>query len=516
MTAKQRAKEKAKAAKAKAKAKKQKEKAKVKAKKEKEKQKAKAKKQKEKDKAKAARYGISYSQYVAERNAYEQEQEAAKARRKAAHTFEYDSLSGFPVDSARHYLGFYGNVGYSRHTFRQDGIRTQGFVGGGIGFGYKLRYKLFRMDISLEGQYMGNHLTGDLTVVDPVEAPSPTMLYKYQFQHLVEQQHVVSAVLPVMLGVENEKGYCLLGVRLAMPVWTRYSSMSDVTREITDLRLIDGFTDMDWHLLYSDQVQSANQMLLRFNPQLAFEAGWNLDRYIRPKRAHYEIGILAQVGMRDYRNVPTKSFVETNADAVASLTSVANAKEMASTTMLPWMVGVKFGIYYDLKRKPKQVQEETPIAPAIVPVEEEEEEEEVEEEVVEIEETVVVADTAVYNGHVVKTGEKVVLQSLYFATDKTEVLPSSQAGLDALYQMLRDYPNIRVRIVGHTDNTNTAAYNQRLSEGRANSVRKSMIKRGIEAWRMETEGKGLTEPIDTNETPEGRQNNRRVEFEIIE
>lgn len=69
--------------------------------------------------------------------------------------------------------------------------------------------------------------------------------------------------------------------------------------------------------------------------------------------------------------------------------------------------------------------------------------------------------------------------------------------------------------MGHTDNVGKDAANQRLSEGRAQAVREDLIKRGIDASRIEAEGYGETRPIDTNDTEEGRQNNRRVEVEVL-
>jgi outer membrane protein OmpA-like peptidoglycan-associated protein len=71
-----------------------------------------------------------------------------------------------------------------------------------------------------------------------------------------------------------------------------------------------------------------------------------------------------------------------------------------------------------------------------------------------------------------------------------------------------------VRIEGHTDNVGGAAFNMKLSEGRAASVRAWLVKHGIAASRLTSTGFGQTRPVDTNETDEGRRNNRRVEFHI--
>jgi OOP family OmpA-OmpF porin len=75
---------------------------------------------------------------------------------------------------------------------------------------------------------------------------------------------------------------------------------------------------------------------------------------------------------------------------------------------------------------------------------------------------------------------------------------------------------MKVRIAGHTDSRGSDEYNQRLSEARAKSVCEYLISRGISADRLSYIGYGESRPIDTNDTEEGRQNNRRVELEILE
>lgn len=108
-----------------------------------------------------------------------------------------------------------------------------------------------------------------------------------------------------------------------------------------------------------------------------------------------------------------------------------------------------------------------------------------------------------------------ILKHMYFATDKSDILPESEPDLMILYNFLSENPRIRVLITGHTDNEGRDDYNQRLSENRSASVKAEMVKRGIDPNRIETDGKGESEPIDTNDTPEGRQNNRRVQVTVL-
>jgi outer membrane protein OmpA-like peptidoglycan-associated protein len=108
-----------------------------------------------------------------------------------------------------------------------------------------------------------------------------------------------------------------------------------------------------------------------------------------------------------------------------------------------------------------------------------------------------------------------VLQNMYFATAKTTVLPSSAPALEMLYELLSENPNLTIRIIGHTDDVGPYAANDVLSEGRAKSIKQSMVKRGISSDRIQTVGRGETDPIVPNDSDEHRQMNRRVEIEIL-
>ena len=125
-------------------------------------------------------------------------------------------------------------------------------------------------------------------------------------------------------------------------------------------------------------------------------------------------------------------------------------------------------------------------------------------------------DTVYVFMHHIKQGLKVIMRNMFFATNKTKILPMSEPELESLATFLTENPTVRIRIIGHTDAVGSDEANQILSEGRANAVRDELMVRGIDGVRVEAEGRGESEPIDTNDTEEGRQNNRRVEFEIID
>ena len=116
----------------------------------------------------------------------------------------------------------------------------------------------------------------------------------------------------------------------------------------------------------------------------------------------------------------------------------------------------------------------------------------------------------------IKIGQSIVLRNIFFDFDKATIRPESKTELENLIKLMNDNPNIKIEISGHTDNIGSAAYNQKLSESRAKAVVDYLIEHGIERSRLSYMGYGLEKPIASNDTEEGRQLNRRVEFKILE
>ena len=101
-----------------------------------------------------------------------------------------------------------------------------------------------------------------------------------------------------------------------------------------------------------------------------------------------------------------------------------------------------------------------------------------------------------------------------FDNDKSNIKPQYYPELDKAAIVIKDNPDANIEVQGHTSSTGTAAYNQRLSERRAKAV-KDYLSRNTHAKGLTARGYGLTRPIDTNETEEGRANNRRVQLEVL-
>ena len=112
-------------------------------------------------------------------------------------------------------------------------------------------------------------------------------------------------------------------------------------------------------------------------------------------------------------------------------------------------------------------------------------------------------------------GSKIVLENIFFDYAKATLRTESYPELDRLVELLNKFPTVRIEISGHTDNKGSLATNKRLSKSRAESVVKYLIAKGIPAGRLEFEGYAYLQPIAENDTKEGRQKNRRVEFKVL-
>ena len=115
-----------------------------------------------------------------------------------------------------------------------------------------------------------------------------------------------------------------------------------------------------------------------------------------------------------------------------------------------------------------------------------------------------------------KKGEVVILRNVLFDTDKSDLLPQSYNDLHNLIALLEAHPTLKIELRGHTDNQGTIERNRILSEARAKAVMDYLVQHGIDKDRLTWRAFGKTMPIDSNATPEGRQNNRRVEYRITE
>lgn len=112
-------------------------------------------------------------------------------------------------------------------------------------------------------------------------------------------------------------------------------------------------------------------------------------------------------------------------------------------------------------------------------------------------------------------GSTIALRNIFFNTASYELLPASNAELDKLVKLLTTNPTLRIELGGHTDNVGADAANLTLSDQRARSVREFVISKGIDATRITAKGYGETKPVATNDTEEGKAQNRRTEVTVL-
>ncbi len=119
-----------------------------------------------------------------------------------------------------------------------------------------------------------------------------------------------------------------------------------------------------------------------------------------------------------------------------------------------------------------------------------------------------------YYDRVMQDG-KIIVNGIRFDVNKTTLKPESMGPINKIYKLMSKKPDLKFSVEGHTDSDGSDANNQSLSEGRAKVVMDKLIEMGISKDRLSSKGWGESKPIAGNDTPEGKANNRRVEFVVI-
>lgn len=435
-----------------------------------------------------------------------------------------------------HYFGIGLKAGYSQFSqgfnksdnqhLLNSSMKVPGGANAGLELKYKLEYKLFRFTVGVDATYAGSSMKGDIAYQYGMLKPSTDMTYFYNFGSMKEQQHTFEVGVPIMFGANFRGFYAMAGMRIGLPVMKTYTLNTDMETTIKDHRGIDIYTDMENHKLVTRSYKNSDKGLniSMINPQVALEVGYNLDPFIKrnnqfewkpgakPSFAqllHYEIALYANVGVMNYHknSEDRNQFFELNDDKVSvkDIHSLTDDAQLKKGNLLPWNIGVKFSIYYERYNKPVEK-----VARKRRPRPKKEKKEEVIQVVEEPK------DTIVYSGETIQKGDTIIMDNLYFDTDKSTIRSASDASLNELASLLQSHPTMKITLVGHTDNVGKADYNMRLSKARVESVRNALIQRGIDGNRIKTVGKGMTEPIADNKTKEGRAQNRRVEIVIDE
>ncbi len=113
-------------------------------------------------------------------------------------------------------------------------------------------------------------------------------------------------------------------------------------------------------------------------------------------------------------------------------------------------------------------------------------------------------------------GKSVSFHEILFEKDSDVLLTESEVYLNEVFQIMKDIPKLKILVIGHTSSEGEEVYNIELSKNRANAVVKYLQNKGIENTRISSDGKGSTNPLISNDSEEGRKQNRRIEFVIME
>ena len=127
-------------------------------------------------------------------------------------------------------------------------------------------------------------------------------------------------------------------------------------------------------------------------------------------------------------------------------------------------------------------------------------------------------EQTVPNAEVIRTGEGIIVKfdsGILFDVNKSDLKPNAMTNIQNLATSMKNNPETNILIIGHTDADGADSYNMGLSERRARSVKNYAMMQGVEASRLKIEGRGESEPIASNDTAEGKSQNRRVEIVIV-
>jgi len=108
------------------------------------------------------------------------------------------------------------------------------------------------------------------------------------------------------------------------------------------------------------------------------------------------------------------------------------------------------------------------------------------------------------------------MDGITFDTSKATTKDESSIQINEIAEILKAYPKVKIKIGGYTDNTGKANTNKTLSDNRAKAVKEALVSKTIEGDRIDAEGYGSDHPVASNDTPEGRQQNRRIDVRVTE
>ncbi len=436
----------------------------------------------------------------------------------------------------RHFVNIWGGAGYSSMLHQIPDTKVPGGFGAELGVGYEYDRKNLLMQTGLELQYLSSktHIGQPFLVQqDFLYTPIDNHLitYNYNFTDFTDTQHAMFLNIPLLMGYRfKENWYFMAGVRLGFGVMGRSKTKAIAEVSFTDAEFSEDVINAG-HYTGTFSTSCKSPIKLGFNLAPSVEIGAYLDKWInkqskeqtqsqsKKKKSRYmppsyRLSAFAEFNALNVNRCITEGGIldmekmqKPDDIYVHALLNSENAKDVAVHNLL---AGVKFTYMFSLDKAPRKkstgkpgtTKPKKPATPTQKPEPEKPQP--------------VQADTIRYGDIEVEKEQPIVLDNLLFEFSTANIIETSKSSLEMLLNMMQVHTQVRIEIIGHTDNMGSDSFNQRLSEQRAEAVRDYLVGNGISADRIATSGRGATQPIDTNLTDEGRQKNRRVEFVIVE
>ena len=428
-----------------------------------------------------------------------------------------------------HYVGPYAGGAYSLLFHSIPETQLYGGGAGMVGAQYFLRTpkKRFTFSASLEAMYFtsitgGNDftLTGQYFYNDPWNQDL-IMDYQLDFSDYKELHRQLSLNLPILFGKEFKRSYFGVGTNIRANIMSGYNTSALLTTSAVDPEIIGSLQNMPTHNFTKFPQKSKGDISLGLDVMAMAEVGLILDEWMpqssieyaskdmTQKSISYRLGLFAACGVLSINNNQhNQQLINVNNITDLQHNSLLAADRSIDNAVNSLVVGAKFSVLFQLNKakyrtkKPKKKTTPTPKKTQTPVVEE-------------VVEDTIPAEVFYIGEKTVEKNDVLILENLFFDHDKTTIKNASTQSMEELYQALVDNPEMNILSIGHTDNVGTDTYNQKLSEGRAKSVRNEMVRRGIDPDRIEWKGMGESQPITTNDTEEGRATNRRVEIKIL-
>lgn len=395
----------------------------------------------------------------------------------------------------RHYVDIHVAAGYTSLLHNTPDARVVGGGGFLLGAGYEFNRKNWILNAGLEFQFHNStsYMPDMHTSVPYYYTPLTDYIveYGYDATHIRSTHNTGIITVPLSFGYRFSRYYARAGVALGLGLFGTDHTHADVHINITDPEFAEPMENVG-HMTGTSEYSTDSKWRVGFNIAPMAEIGLYLDEWLvreNPKRKHmppsFRLGLFAQYGAM---NIDPNGYI---ASSVNPLIAGIHFTALISPQKAP----------KTRTKKPSEPSTKTKTKPAPTPP-------------APVDTVVIHEDTIEYGEMRIIKEQPVVLENLMFVFGTADIIPESTKTLDQLLSLMLNRSELSIHITGHTDNIGTDAYNQRLSLDRAEAVCLYLTGHGIDKRRITFSGEGAGKPIDTNDTEEGRQRNRRVEITI--